>query len=179
MTQEEDPAKAAALTRTRGAVVAIVGTFLLSGAVGVFAFADTPEIRSWVRQTILTLIAIMILGGLGAYISGQSVDRTLNRLDEAISVLREVRRGQTYLLTRPMAEGAASDVLFQTRPPSPDTLNLVRRKRLEDEQRAATDPPSPQPDSQARDLGELMERAEWYNLGAAVERRRHDPDATN
>lgn len=173
---------AAENARTLGAWMMIVGGLALTAAVTAFALASMPEIPSWVRQTILTLIAILFSSGVAMHVIGRTTRRTLDQMaddratqeerwEAVMTLLREIKRNQAFILNRPAPH--VSYRVGKMRPPSDDTLELVRRQREEELQ---ADDPEPQRDD-SDGLSGLMEKAEWYNLGAAIERRRHDPDA--
>lgn len=169
---------AAAKTRDWGTVMMFAGGITLGIALTAFVLSEAAQIQSWVRQTILTLIAILFSSGVALHAVGRASRRTLAQLaddrEELMTILREIKRNQTFLMARPGAPGAAGTL----HPPGPDTLDMVYRIK---EQRdnggrdtGEAKPPKPKNDN-ARGLGELVDMAEWYNLGAEVERRRHEP----
>ena len=179
MTKEEEAQKrrdtrldAAAKTRHLGTWMMFAGGITLGIALTAFALSEAAEIQSWVRQTILTLIAILFSSGVALHAVGRASRRTLAQLaddrEELMTMLREIKRNQTFLLARPGVPG-------KFHPPGPDTLDMVYRIKEQRDPGGEANPPKPK-DGDARSLSELLDKAEWYNLGAAIERRKHEPD---
>lgn len=133
--------EAAAKTRDWGSYMMFAGGLALAASLTAFALATNPEIPSWVRQTILTAIAILFSCGAALHAVGRASRRTLAqqeddreeqearaaaRHEELMTELRAIKRNQTFLMARPGAAGAPG-ALYEM---GPDTIDMVRRYRL-------------------------------------------------
>lgn len=150
--------KAAERIKSAGAGMMLAGGILLAVAITAFILAREPEIPSWVRQTALTLIGMLWIGGLGLCITGHALRMILAQLvddraertvqhEEVLTELREIKRRQTFLIARGGSQDPSPPKAGPraTKPPTEDTLDMVQRVRKEREQEPGKPPPQQQP----------------------------------
>lgn len=190
--QAEQRMKAAGHLRTVGSSMMVAGGVVFFGASAAFAFAESHEIESWVRQLVFTLVGMLWLGGTAFYAVGQSEERRLAQAadDRAereaqheglMAEIRQIKRNQTFLIARPGGEGAVATYRVREDPvPSVDTLDMVEMVRQLRREQAAVAAPVEKPNFNGHhddpvDPKYLADMSEAVELGKEIQRRKNQP----